>query len=145
MLQPWRGGPLAFPGIADREGRKVGLDAYRGKVVVVNLWATWCAPCVQEMPSLERLRRHFDGRPFEILAVSIGDTGERIDRFVAQNGLSLPILMDRERSLLKAWQVRVLPSTYVFDAAGKVRYSFVGERAWDEAEVIDAITALLPR
>ncbi len=144
-LQPWAGKPLAPAVLVDRSGATTGLEAFRGKVVVVNLWATWCAPCRQEMPSLERLRKHFSGQPLEVLAVSIGDSETRIQKFVDETKLELPILVDRDRALLRQWQVRVLPSTYVFDAKGRTRYGYVGERAWDDPHVIEALTALLPR
>jgi len=141
-LARWRGPALRWPPLSTIDGRPITRDDFRGAVLVVNLWATWCAPCLQDLPSLDRLRRRVAAQGVEVLAVSIGDAPARIARFLAQTPLDLPIALDGDRALLKAWGVRVLPSTYVFDASGRARFSYVGERDWDDAAVLSALASL---
>src|SRR5258705_10877714 len=96
-LQPWSGGATPALELADPDGTVHRLADYRGKTVLGNFWATWCAPCRAEMPSMERLRREMEGRPVAILAVNVGE-GPRIPREVAQ-GLSLGFtILPRRRS-----------------------------------------------
>src|SRR5690242_6892940 len=77
-LVPWSGGKTPALQLADTEGRARSLSEFRGKTVVVNFWATWCEPCRDEMPSLERLRARLGTRPFEVVAVNVGDSPERV-------------------------------------------------------------------
>ncbi len=144
-LAPWRGSALRLDGVVDLAGRPVVLSAYRGRVLLVNLWATWCAPCLEEMPSLARLRERHAARGLDVLAVSIGDPLPRIERFLAQHRLELPVAVDRDRALLAKWRVSVLPSSFLFDHAGRVRFSWVGARDWNDAAVDDALDGLLVR
>ncbi len=139
------GAPAASIPTVDAAGVRKLLDARRGKVIVLNLWATWCAPCLDEMPTLERLRFALDGRAAEVVAISVGDTPARVKRFLEQLPIDIPILLDRDRTALEAWQTRVLPSTYILDAAGRPRWRYVGERNWDDPVVLRAIDALLAR
>jgi peroxiredoxin len=144
-LSRWAGKPLPDVALVDLQGRPVRVSGFRGKVLVANVWATWCGPCREEMPSLDRLRASLAGRPAEVVAISLGDSPARIERFLAEVPVELPVLLDRDRTLVRAWQVRILPATFVFDAAGKVRYSHVGELDWAEPSVVQTIEALLPR
>ena len=144
-LQAWTQSPRRSLALTTLDGAGASLDAYRGKVLVANLWATWCAPCLEEMPTLERLRFALDGRAAEVVAISVGDTPARVKRFLAQLPVDVPILLDRDRTALEAWQTRVLPTTCILDAAGRPRWRYVGERNWDDPVVLRAIDALLPR
>ena len=85
--------------LAALDGRKVALEGLKGRVVVINYWATWCEPCIDEMPSLERLRVKMKGRPFEVLAVNYGESAERVSRFVAKMKLTMPVLLDPVQEL----------------------------------------------
>jgi thiol-disulfide isomerase/thioredoxin len=113
-------------------------------VVVVNFWATWCEPCREELPSLERLRAHFASAPFLVLAVNVGEGEARIREFLKESPVKFPVLLDRDSAAQNDWEVRGLPTTFVLDPQGRIRYSFVGERDWSDDEVKSAVRALLP-
>ena len=118
------------------EGAPVRLAAYRGKVVLVNFWATWCPPCVAEFPSLLALKARLSDQPFEILAINMGETDAAIAGFIDRLGLEMnfPILIDRPVTVATTWPVRVLPTTLVVDKAGNLAFKADGERAWNSAE-----------
>jgi thiol-disulfide isomerase/thioredoxin len=141
-LEPWRGGALPAARLVDEADRTIGLDRYRGHVLVLNLWATWCGPCRAEMPSLQRLRDALAGRRVEVVAVNIGDSVNQIEQFLERVPLNLPILRDPDRALFRLWGIRALPTTFVFDPRGRVRYREVGERDWGAPQVVAAIGAL---
>jgi thiol-disulfide isomerase/thioredoxin len=144
-LKPWTGGETPALELADPDGAVRKLADYRGKVVLVNFWATWCAPCRAEMPSMERLRSALKGQPFEILAVNVGESPRLAREFAEKLPVSFTILMDRDTRVAKAWRARVLPASYVVDAEGKIRYSHFGDLDWSSAPVRSQIEALIPR
>jgi len=143
-LQPYRGDPPPLA-LATLDGR-LDLAAMRGKVVLVNFWATWCPPCVHEMPSLQRLKDRLAGRPFEILAVNMGESERDIRAFLdTKVKVDFPILLDRDGAVLKAWKVFVFPTSYVLDTEGRIRLGVFGEIEWDGPEVVQQVLELLPR
>jgi thiol-disulfide isomerase/thioredoxin len=143
-FKPWKGGatpPLALKSLG---GEPVDLAGLRGKVVLVNFWATWCAPCVEEMPALARLRDRLAPRGFEVVAVNQGEMPQRVNAFVVRTGLDLPILMDRDKEAARAWRVRALPTTFVVDASGRIRFHAEGEIDAGSA-LEELVRPLLPR
>jgi len=112
--------------------------------VLVNFWATWCGPCVQEMPSIQRLKEKLAGRPFAVLAVNLDEPESRIRNFLAKVAVDFPILLDPERKTSRAWNARILPATYIVGPDGKIRYSVIGELEWDHELVAARISELLP-
>ena len=144
-LKPWKGGATPALRLPDLDGKEHVLEAYRGKVVLINFWATWCEPCKDEMPSIERLRRSLEGRPFAVLAVNLAEPDSRVQRFLREVPLGFPVLMDRDTSTAKVWKARILPATYIVGPDGRIRYSHYGELDWSAAGIRDAIAALLPR
>jgi peroxiredoxin len=144
MLMPWKGGATPALVLRNPAGESLDLAQLRGKVVLVNFWATWCAPCVEEMPALARLRARLAPRGFEVLAVNQGEMPARVAAFVERTGLDLTILLDREKSVAKEWKVRALPTTFVVDAKGRIRLYAEGEL--DTGPALEAALApLLPR
>jgi cytochrome c biogenesis protein CcmG, thiol:disulfide interchange protein DsbE len=129
--------------LRDLDGREHRLADYRGKVVVLNFWATWCEPCREEMPSLDRLAAKLAGRPFAVLAVDYAEGAPRVREFAARQALRFPLLLDRDGSVTKSWGVRTLPATYVIDAGGQLRHVAVGAMDWESPEVLAAIERLL--
>jgi peroxiredoxin len=119
------------------------LADYKGKVVFLNFWATWCEPCREEMPSIERLRASLDGRPFAVLAVNLAEPESRIHKFLETLSLGFPILLDRDTGTTRAWQAKVLPATYIVGPDGAIRYRHVGDLDWSKPEVRKQIVALM--
>jgi thiol-disulfide isomerase/thioredoxin len=142
-LKPWPGGPTPSLELVDLQGKKHSLADYQGKVVLINFWATWCAPCREEMPSIERLRASLEGRPFAVLAVNLAEPESRIQKFLDAMPLGFPILLDRDTKTTRAWQAKVLPATYIVGADGAIRYRHVGELDWSKPEVRKQIVALM--
>ena len=127
----------------DLTGAPQTLAAYRGKVVVLNFWASWCPPCLREMPSMERLRAKMAGRPLAIVAVDSAETREEVNAYLSRMKLGFPILLDPEGSNTRRWKVFALPTTFLLDAEGRVRYALTGPTEWDEGEALGVIESLL--
>jgi peroxiredoxin len=125
--------------------RRVALHELRGRVVFVNFWATWCPPCREEAPALERLYQGLAGEGFEILAISIDEAGSRdaVRAFGSEFGLSFPVLLDADRATYQAYQATGVPETFLVDRSGRVTERFVGPRSWDEARYAEAVRRLL--
>ena len=140
-----RGDDGAAPALAlnDLDGRRHTLADYRERVVIVNFWATWCAPCVQEMPGLAQLRERLAAAGVEVLAVNHRENVARIRPFVLRLELAFPVLRDHDGSAASAWGVRVFPTTFVLDRAHRVAYMAAGEQDWSSADVESRIRALL--
>jgi peroxiredoxin len=129
--------------LADAKGAVHRLSDYRGKVVLVNFWATWCEPCLEELPSIERLRKAVGRHDLVILAVQM-DASARTARDTADKlGLRFPLLLDRDSSVSKAWGVRIVPTTFLFDRSGEVAFRHEGEMDWSAADAQRRVEALL--
>lgn len=134
----------APPIILDQaDGQSLKLNDYAGKVVIVNFWASWCKPCVKELPGLNRLKKEFDIQPFEILGVNVAERPARLKRFLTQHPLDFPVVYDRESTAFHAWGIKALPTSFVIDRNGRVRYGASGAIEWDTAEIISAIQQLI--
>jgi thiol-disulfide isomerase/thioredoxin len=144
-LKPWTGGVTPGLVLKDLKGTTVDLADYRGKVVLVNFWATWCEPCREEMPSMQELRRRLEGRPFEILAVNLAESESKISDFLRRFPLDFPIVLDRNSNARREWKVRVLPTSFIVAPDGGVRYSVVGEMNWADPYATGGLTRLLPK
>jgi cytochrome c biogenesis protein CcmG, thiol:disulfide interchange protein DsbE len=143
-LTSWKGGAAPALELEDLDGRLQRLSDYRGRVVLVNFWATWCEPCREEMPSMESLRAALKGRPFEILAVNVGEGGRVARGFAEKMALGFPVLLDRDTRTTKGWGARVLPASFVIGPDGAIRYSHLGALDWSDAQVKAAIERLMP-
>jgi len=129
--------------LPDLSGRTVDLRQLRGKVVVVNFWATWCEPCREEMPSLQRLRGKMGGKPVEVLTVNYGEFPQRIEPFMKRENIELPVLLDTQKEVSRAWGAGGLPITFIVDRQGDVRYWVFGERDWSEGEPLRLVESLV--
>jgi thiol-disulfide isomerase/thioredoxin len=132
--------PLVLPALA---GGEADLKQWRGQVVLVNFWASWCPPCRKEMPSMNRLADKLAGRPFAILGVNAGEDAATIRAFMKQTPVDFPILLDEEGGTVKPWQAFVFPTSYVVDKQGRLRLGLVGSIEWDAPEVVARLEALL--
>lgn len=131
--------PLAARTLA---GDELRLSDLAGRIVLVNFWATWCAPCVAEMPSLERLHRRMGPDLLQIVGVNFQENAARIEPFVQRLRLTFPIVRDHDGGLRKAWQVNVFPSTFVISPQGRVAYVVTGEIDWDDPTVESRLRSL---
>jgi peroxiredoxin len=131
--------------LPDLDGGALALDALRGRVVFVNFWGTWCAPCRDEAPSLERLYGLLRDDGFELVGVSIDAPGaaDEIRAFRDEFGISFPILVDPGKEVYRAYGATGVPETFLIDAGGNLVERFVGPRNWDEPRYARALRRLL--
>ena len=125
-------------------GAQVEAADLRGRVVLVNFWATWCKPCEDEMPAMERLYRALSGEGFELLAVSVDRDREAVERFRERLGLSFPILLDPDQEMARAYQTFRFPESLLIGADGVVVERYVGSKEWDAPAYVERIRRLLP-
>lgn len=128
--------------LPDVDGNAVRLSDFRGKVVIVNFWATWCPPCRFEMPSLQRAWEKLKDDGGAVIAVHVGGKEDEVWQFMSSYDLSFPIVLDKDSSVIKAWPVKGLPTTLVVDPEGLIRYRAIGGREWDDPAILDAVRAL---
>jgi peroxiredoxin len=130
--------------LRDLTGNAMSLSQLRGKVVLLNFWATWCGPCRVEMPAMEQLYRTLPRREFEILAVSTDPQGAAVTRpFQREMGFTFPILHDSEYRVGLTYGARTIPITFMVDRRGIVRQKIFGARDWDSPEARDLIHELM--
>ena len=141
-LAPWRGGPTPALALSGIDGRISDVSGYRGRVVLVNFWATWCAPCREEMPAMQRLHRKLAGRGFEILAVNLGEPLAAVADFFRETPLEFQVLLDPGRKASKSWGVIAVPTSYVIDTRGRIRYVARGDVTWDDQRVASTFAEL---
>jgi cytochrome c biogenesis protein CcmG, thiol:disulfide interchange protein DsbE len=142
-LKPWTGGATPELALADLAGKEHRLADYRGRVVLVNFWATWCEPCREEMPSLDRLRSSLKGKPFEVLAVNMAEPLSRIEKFAATLPVGFPLLRDRDGTTAKSWKAKLLPASFLIGRDGRIRYVAYGELDWSSDAVRARVAELL--
>ena len=144
-LQPYeeRSEPpvLDLPDMADRRHT---LDSYRGQVVLVNFWASWCTPCLMEMPSMQRLATALQDRPFRLLAVNVKESSAKVWKFMKLLNVTFTTLLDSTGESAEAWDVQIYPTSYLIDADGRMRYVAYGPVDWDSDDIIQRIESLLP-
>jgi len=132
--------------LSDLSGNAVRLANLRGRVVFLNVWATWCEPCREEIPSMQALYERLHGPDFEMLAVN-ADQGDRsvVDRFVREQGLTFPVLPDPELTVTDLYLVTGYPETFIIDRNGRVVAHDLGPRDWDSPASHDAFRRLIER
>ena len=134
-------GPTPDFQLPDAKGGSVSLSAQRGHPVLLNFWATWCPPCVDEVPSLEDLARKLDGTDLRLLAVSVDDDWGAIRRFFPK-GSAIGVLLDTSHDIPKKFGTEKFPESFLIDAAGRVRYYFINKRDWSRPEAVACLESL---
>ncbi len=131
--------------LQNMDEEKIKLSDYHGEVVLLNFWATWCPPCVREMPSMERLQQQVGKDGFKVIAVNQMEEPDDVFAFTGQIELdpTFEILFDTASKVSQAYAVRGLPTTYLIDKKGNIRYRAVGGREFDHAEVVKIIRRLI--
>jgi len=128
--------------LPDLSGQQRNLDEFAGKVLLVNFWASWCMPCLEEMPSMQRLTAAMRGKPFAIVAVNVGEAKRRVQATAKRLKLDFSILLDKDSTVFKDWGATVLPTSYVLDRSGRVRYIGRAPLEWDRADIVDTLGKL---
>lgn len=145
LMDPISGSPKAggfnLEGI---NGQEVSLVDYKGKFVLLNFWATWCAPCRKEMPAMSNLHNEFGGEGLEVVGVHVGPSLAGVKKFLEAVPVSFTILMDKDMSLA-SWGVQGLPTTFLVNPEGKLVYKAVGEREWDSPEMVKFLKNLVAK
>jgi len=130
--------------LKDLNGVEHNLEQYRGSVVLVQFWATYCTPCRKEMPSMNNMQKKLKkaGVPFKILAIDMGESKQEVERFVKIVKPEFTILMDETGENTQKWNVFAAPSNFIIDPKGKIKYTLFGGVEWDSNEIIETITSL---
>ncbi|MET0092626.1 MAG: TlpA disulfide reductase family protein [Sedimenticola sp.] len=137
------GGTIPEFVLTDLQGRSHSPSDYRGRVLVVNFWATWCPPCRAEMPSMGRMLDKLKGSPVSLLAIAMGQKREQIARFAEEHPQPFPLLPDPGSKIAADFNVMGLPSTYITDRNGRLIYRVQGGREWDSPRMLRVIELLL--
>jgi thiol-disulfide isomerase/thioredoxin len=145
LMDPMSGSPKAVGfNLEGIDGKEVSLEDYKGKFVLLNFWATWCAPCRKEMPAMSNLHNEFGGEGLEVVGVHVGPSLAGVKKFLESVPVSFTILIDKDMSLA-GWGVRGLPTTFLINPEGKLVYQAVGEREWDSPEMVKFLKDLVTK
>ncbi|MGE5154945.1 MAG: TlpA family protein disulfide reductase [Bdellovibrio bacteriovorus] len=126
------------------DGTPHRLEDYRGKVVLLNFWASWCPPCLVELPSMQRLADQLAADPFAVVLVNVQETPFRVANSLKLMGVRVTTLLDPEGDTFRAWGGAIYPTSFVIDPEGQVRYVAKGPLEWDSQDVLTALQGLLP-
>lgn len=129
--------------VQDFQGQRWSTDQLKGRVVVLNFWATWCAPCKEELPSLQTLHELSGGNPL-VLGINVREPASRVSRYLQSTGLNFPVVLDSQGALSKQWGVSVYPTTILIGTNGKAQSRIQGDVDWSGPEAARWLNALNP-
>jgi peroxiredoxin len=130
--------------IKDENGHEVRLSDYRGKLVFLNFWATWCAPCVVEMPEMELLHNGYKGRDFQMIGITVDLNWDTVKEFYERYNLTFPSYLDPGRQVAGLYKVYKQPETFLIDPNGYVIKHYIGAERWANPRVMSYIESLIP-
>lgn len=125
------------------EGSNLRLEEYRGQVVLLNFWASWCGPCRQEMPILDKLHQRYEDTGFAVLGVNVEGEAAPAQKIVDKTNVTFPVLIDDAQATSKLYDLKAMPSTVVIDRDGVVRYIHLGYKPGDEAKYVEVVKQLI--
>lgn len=128
--------------LKDMDGKTYSLSTLRGRPVIVNFWATWCPPCREEMPSMQRAWEQLQVEGVMMLAINVGESADTVFQFTANYPVEFPLLLDQDSAVLGQWPVSGLPVTFVIDAEGRIAYRAIGGREWDDPALLAPVLKL---
>ena len=137
------GQPAPDFALKSSDGSNLRLSEYRGDVVMINFWATWCGPCRQEMPLLDELYSRYNRVGFSLLGVNIDDDSSKAMNMVSELGVSFPVLFDSRKEVSRLYEVDAMPVTVIVDREGRVRHVHQGYKPGYEQKYLDQIRSLL--
>jgi thiol-disulfide isomerase/thioredoxin len=127
----------------DIDGRRVVKTDFTGQVTMINFWASWCGPCVEEIPSLNRLQQKMAGKPFELISINFAEDRQTVAAFMERVRVDFPVLLDIDGKQADAWRVVTYPSTFVIDSRGRIRYGVNAAIDWDDPSMLEKLEALM--
>lgn len=143
-LKPFKGNPMPLPmDLYDVRGQRFQRSDYRGKVTVINFWASWCKPCVEEIPALNRLQELMKDQPFELVSVNYAEDKQHIYGFMNRVKVDFPVLLDSDGRVAAQWNTLVFPSTFVIGPDGRIIYGVNGAIHWDAPSVVNQLNNLI--
>ncbi len=147
-LEPYSDNSFSGFELRDLKAKKHSLTDYLGKVVLINFWASWCPPCIEEIPELKALNRHFKNpdssrHEFEVILVNVGEEKNKVSRFSRAAKIQLPVLLDPDNQAFDDWGINILPTSFLVDHTGKVRYIVRGNPGWAQRKTLKIIEQLL--
>ena len=126
------------------KGEDISLEDLKGKTVLLHFWATWCKPCIKEMPTMEKFYNTFKDKKFEILAISIDrENVKGVESFVKTTGMTFPVLLDQDQTVRKRYFINGLPTSYLIDDKGKLKGYISGERDWSGKDAIQLMNLMI--
>ncbi len=128
--------------LTDLDGNQHRLSDYRGQVLIINFWATWCPPCREEMPSMQRAWEQLVKEGILMFGIDVGESEDTIFQFTANYPVEFPLLMDLDSTVINQWPVVGLPTTFVVDPKGRIIYRAIGGREWDDPALLALVRAL---
>ncbi|PIV85131.1 MAG: thioredoxin [Nitrospirae bacterium CG17_big_fil_post_rev_8_21_14_2_50_50_9] len=131
--------------IKDLKGNAVRLSDFRGKLIFLNFWATWCPPCREEMPSIEDLYRSMQGRPFQILAASVDDDPSQVEGFRKFGGYTFPMFTDQRQEAAALYRTTGVPETFLIGPDGTLLYKVIGPRDWTDPQITGVFEQILSK
>ena len=145
FLKPYTGKIAASPiEFKDVKGKSYAISQFNSKLSLINFWATWCPPCVKEIPSLNRLRALMPQENFQLISINYAEGAEVVAEFMEKVAVDFPVLIDEDGSLSAKWKVLAFPSTFVIGPDGNIRYGVNAAIEWDDPDVVQKLRTLLP-